>query len=264
MKNKNLIIIFLLVLVAVLAYSIFSKKTVAPMPQNEPNLAEQNVKETYTYTNHGFSIELPKGFVPKEVLSMDGNIDILFPNSTLVYVPNVILWEKTAGLPQNRYIKDQKIGETTFKVYSYDDGMFYWFKRGNVGYLFRADIIKDMETFKFVGWPQITGNKDDLVSFSIKPGQEVSGKITATGSVKGGYFFEANIGVNVLDANKKLLRAGYGMSTTDWMTSAPVAFTTSLDFTGLPKGNAYIEIHNDNASGLPENDKSIFIPIVIK
>src|SRR6185436_18997851 len=51
---------------------------------------------------------------------------------------------------------------------------------------------------------EILGNKADLVSFSIKPGDKVSGKVTATGSVKGGYFFEANIGVNILGANKAL------------------------------------------------------------
>ncbi|MFA6251380.1 MAG: Gmad2 immunoglobulin-like domain-containing protein [Candidatus Paceibacterota bacterium] len=111
---------------------------------------------------------------------------------------------------------------------------------------------------------KILGNASDLVSFSISPGQEVSGILTATGSVRGAYFFEANIQVNILDSDKKVLRAGYGNAKTDWMTSEPVGFETILDFTKLPKGPAYIEIHNDNASGLPENDKNILIPIIIK
>ncbi len=111
---------------------------------------------------------------------------------------------------------------------------------------------------------QIEGNKEDLVSFSINPGQEVSGIVKTAGVIKGGYFFEANILTNILDSNKKLLKAGHGTATTDWMTSEPVTFTTNLDFTNLPKGKGYIEIHNDNASGLPENDKSVLIPIVIK
>ncbi len=112
--------------------------------------------------------------------------------------------------------------------------------------------------------PEIEGNKADLVSFSIKPGQEVEGKVKATGSVKGGYFFEGNILINILDANKKILKASHGTAVGDWMTSKSVSFTADLDFTGLLKGKAYIQIHNDNASGLPENDKSILIPIVIK
>lgn len=112
--------------------------------------------------------------------------------------------------------------------------------------------------------PMVTGNKDDLVLFSIAPGSKVSGTMTATGSVKNAYFFEANIGVNILDANKNLLKAGNGTATTDWMTSGPVSFTTSLNFTGLPAGPGFIEIKNDNPSGDPTKDKSIFIPVVIQ
>lgn len=112
--------------------------------------------------------------------------------------------------------------------------------------------------------PAISGNKDDLVSFSILSGQKVSGKIEATGAVKGGYFFEGNIVVNILDGNKKLLKKGNGMATTDWMTANPVTFKITLDFTGLPKGSAFIEIHNDNPSDIRANDKSILIPITIE
>lgn len=114
-----------------------------------------------------------------------------------------------------------------------------------------------------LGQSQVEGNSKDLVSFSIKPTQEVSGMLQVLGSVKGGYFFEANILVNILDVKKNLLKAGHASAAGEWMTSAPVSFAIDLDFTGLPKGPAYIEIHNDNASGLPKNDKSILIPIVI-
>lgn len=111
---------------------------------------------------------------------------------------------------------------------------------------------------------QISGNKADLVSFSVTPGQKVSGKLDVTGSVKNNYFFEGNIGVDILDANKKLLKQGHGDSTTEWMTAGPVSFKATLDFTSLPKGPSFIQIRNDNPSGLPENDKFIWIPIVIE
>jgi hypothetical protein len=111
---------------------------------------------------------------------------------------------------------------------------------------------------------KILGNVKDLVSFSVNPGEKVSGILTVTGSVKGGYFFEANILVNILDSNKNILKNGHANATTDWMTTEPVSFEGNIDFTGLPKGPAYIEIHNDNASGLPENDKNILIPIIIE
>lgn len=112
--------------------------------------------------------------------------------------------------------------------------------------------------------PTILGNKDDLVSFSVAAGSKVSGIMEATGTVKNNYFFEANIVVNILDAGQKLLRQGHGEATTDWMTTGPVSFKTTLDFTGLTKGPAYIEIHNDNPSDLREYDKHILIPVVIE
>ncbi len=112
--------------------------------------------------------------------------------------------------------------------------------------------------------PMITGDTKNLVSFSIAPGATVSGKITATGSIKGGYFSEANMGVNILDANKATLKQGNGTATSNWMTSDPVSFTTKLDFTGIPAGSGYIRIKNSNPSGDPINDKYIDIPVVFK
>jgi hypothetical protein len=109
----------------------------------------------------------------------------------------------------------------------------------------------------------ILGNGGDLVFLSILPNAKVSGALNLTGEVKGGYFFEGNILINVLDTNKNVLKQGHGTATTEWMTTDPVSFTATVDFTGLVAGPAYLEIHNDNASGLPENDKSILIPIII-
>jgi hypothetical protein len=114
--------------------------------------------------------------------------------------------------------------------------------------------------------PEVLGNKADLVSFSIKPNDGLNYPVEATGIVKGGYFFEGNILINILDKDKNLLRAGHGTAITDWMTDGPVSFKTTINVTELPNaygGLAYIEIHNDNASGLPENDKSILIPVYI-
>lgn len=112
--------------------------------------------------------------------------------------------------------------------------------------------------------PAISGDTGNFVSFSIAPGATVSGTMTATGSVKGGYFFEANMGVKILDANKNVLKSTNGTATSDWMTSGPVSFTTNLDFTGIPAGQGFIRLHNDNPSGMPENDRFIDIPVVFK
>ncbi len=110
----------------------------------------------------------------------------------------------------------------------------------------------------------VLGNKDDLVFFSIVPNTKVNGILSYRGQVKGGYFFEGNILINILDINKKILKSSNAVAKDDWMTAGPVNFEGNINFTNLKKGPAYFEIHNDNASGLPENDKSILIPIVIE
>jgi hypothetical protein len=110
--------------------------------------------------------------------------------------------------------------------------------------------------------PTISGDTADFVSFSILPGSSVSGIVNATGSVKGSYFFEANMVVKILDADKNELKSGHGTATSDWMTEGPVVFGTTLDFTGITQGSGFIRLQNDNPSGDPARDKYIDIPVV--
>lgn len=123
--------------------------------------------------------------------------------------------------------------------------------------------IELAEEVKVVEGEGVLGRKEDLVSFNIKPYDKVQGNISFSGSVKGGYFFEANILINILDANKNAILKSYASAKSEWMTTEPVMFDGTLDLSNLSAGLYYIEIHNDNASDLPENDKNILIPIII-
>ncbi len=121
------------------------------------------------------------------------------------------------------------------------------------------------EGAEFENNEDILGNREDLISFSIYPNTSLPKQIISyRGTIKGGYFFEANILVGITDKNKNMLLQSNAVATTDWMTADPVGFEGYLDFSTIPSGEAYIEIHNDNASGLPENDKAIYIPIIIQ
>lgn len=112
---------------------------------------------------------------------------------------------------------------------------------------------------------QMLGKTEDLISFSIASGTKVpKGILSYRGEIKGAWFFEANILINILDANKNVIKSSNAVAKTDWMTVDPVEFEGNIDFTGLPAGPAYFEIHNDNASGEPQFDKFIQIPIVIQ
>lgn len=117
---------------------------------------------------------------------------------------------------------------------------------------------------------EVEGNTNDLVSFSIQPGQEVSGKMKVTGIIKGGYFFEGNLPISIIDSSKQLTGYGPGhaVATTDWMTAGPVSFATDFDFTGMPKGSYYIKLTQDDPRDESEKAgykvKEILIPITVK
>lgn len=231
------------------------------------------VKETYTYTNHGFSIELPKGFVPREEPNTRGTRTAIYmPDGVINYITDADFYENN-NLASWAYIGEKKIGNSNFKIYTSMDSILYWFKQGKIGYEFGGNKesfkTDNFETFKFVGWPQVEGNKEDLVSFSIKPGQEVSGGMTVTGIIKGAYFFEGSFPITILDSNKiSIPFGGHATATTDWMTAGPVSFTTYFDFSKMPKGNHYIALTQDDPRDESERGnykiKQVLIPIVIK
>lgn len=175
MENKSklntvLLVIIIILLILGLVYIFFNNSK----QKEENNLLQKNQipvgdtkddadqselnSNTITYQNHGFIIELPKGFIPKEEQLTTGPvIRISMPVGSLGYVTDSSFWEKST-IPSYTYVKDQKIGETTFKVYTYSGATFYWFKKGNVGYEFggtdTVGLEKLIKTFKFTGWTQ--------------------------------------------------------------------------------------------------------------
>ncbi|MFA5935228.1 MAG: hypothetical protein WC827_05090 [Candidatus Paceibacterota bacterium] len=129
----------------------------------------------------------------------------------------------------------------------------------------KEEVVKVDKTMpKLENKEQILGNKEDLISFSIAPNTKVHGILSYRGVIQGGYFFEANILINILDLNKKVLKNSNAIATTDWMTVGPVNFEGNIDFTNLPKGSAYFEIKKDNPAAPEGVDKSILIPIIIE
>jgi len=162
--------------------------------ETEKEVVKPQVKDTYTYTNHGFSIELPKGFVPTETkIGPVGDANIMLSDSVkLSYNTNALSWEKIAS-QDLKYLRDEKIGETTFKVYSERaieiNNEVYWFRQGNVGYHFslatgadsttKNSFFNILKTFKFVGWPQAgcEGGYEKCVD-SLAPTDIVSTKPT--------------------------------------------------------------------------------------
>ncbi len=102
---------------------------------------------------------------------------------------------------------------------------------------------------------------DDVKDLNIQPGGKITSPFNLTGSASG-WYFEASFGVQLKDASGTVIATVPATATSDWMTSAFVPFEAKITFPAQPAGSkGTLILHNDNASGLPENDKSIEIPV---
>jgi hypothetical protein len=81
---------------------------------------------------------------------------------------------------------------------------------------------------------------------------------TVTG---GGWFFEASFPIKVVDAFGKVLGTGTANALSSWMSTGTVPFAASIVFTTPHSATGTLLLQNDNPSGLPENQKSLSIPI---
>ncbi len=95
------------------------------------------------------------------------------------------------------------------------------------------------------------------------PGATVSSTFSVQGSARGGWYFEANFPYEVLDANEIMIAQGPVTAGGEWMTPEFVPFSFVVS---IPEyvGSATLVLRNDNPSGLPENDASVSIPIIIQ
>lgn len=93
-------------------------------------------------------------------------------------------------------------------------------------------------------------------------GASVGSPLTVSGKARGYWYFEASFPIKLIDANGATLFEGPVQAQGDWMTEEFVPFTVTFNFVKPASGTTgMLILHNDNPSGLPENDKSIEIPV---
>lgn len=93
--------------------------------------------------------------------------------------------------------------------------------------------------------------------------QSVSLPYQINGTAPGGWFFEATFPVRLLGQTNAVILETYAKASGDWMTPGPVAFTISLPANAY-HGTATLVMSKNNASGEPQNDASVSLPIVIQ
>jgi hypothetical protein len=105
-----------------------------------------------------------------------------------------------------------------------------------------------------------TGNSEIQVN-NVSSNQIVTSPLTVTGQARGTWYFEASFPVELRDGNGKIIAQAPAQAQSDWMTTNFVPFSVTLTFAKPTTSTGTLILRNDNPSGLPENAKSISIPV---
>ena len=113
--------------------------------------------------------------------------------------------------------------------------------------------------------PQNPTFEDMLVVESLQNNASIASPLTITGRARGGWYFEASFPVRIYDQGGNKIAEGPAQAIGDWMTGDYVPFSITLTYPAQSPGSGgKVILHNDNPSGLPENDKELVIPIVFQ
>jgi hypothetical protein len=88
--------------------------------------------------------------------------------------------------------------------------------------------------------------------------------LVVEGEARGSWYFEASFPVILLDGNGEELAKGPAQATGDWMTDEFVPFSLTLSYEAPTTDTGVLVLMKDNPSGLPENDRSLKIPVRFK
>jgi len=96
---------------------------------------------------------------------------------------------------------------------------------------------------------------------SPRPHMTIKSPVVITGEAVGGWYFEASFPVKIVDAEGNTIAEGPAQAQGEWMTPNFVPFEATLSFATPKSTTGTLILHNDNPSGLPENDAELRVPI---
>ena len=96
-----------------------------------------------------------------------------------------------------------------------------------------------------------------------KSGASVTKDFDVVGEAPGQWYFEASFPIQVRDRDGNVVGRTHANALGEWMTEAQVKFNATVHVDSY-SGPATLILLKDNPSGLPENDDSIEIPIIVR
>lgn len=96
-------------------------------------------------------------------------------------------------------------------------------------------------------------------------GGVVGKEFMVTGAARGNWYFEASFPIEIQSETGAIIGGTIATAEGDWMTTDFVPFKSEMiDLPSAFTGPAWLILKKDNPSGLPENDASVRIPIVVE
>lgn len=119
------------------------------------------------------------------------------------------------------------------------------------------------------------GANENIHVNTPKPNDVISSPLQITGEARGTWFFEGQFPVELRIPSKppqSVVARGIAHAQGEWTTENFVPFTATLTFdnpTGFdevlnPEHSLILELKKDNPSGLPQNDASFDISVILK
>jgi len=106
--------------------------------------------------------------------------------------------------------------------------------------------------------------RDEILVDNPRPNQVVSSPLGIKGKARGIWYFEGSFSAELFDENNKSLGTAILTAEGEWMTEEFVPFAGELEFVAPPTETGTLKIRNANASGLPENQKELMMPVRFK
>lgn len=92
-------------------------------------------------------------------------------------------------------------------------------------------------------------------------GQSISSPLEIAGTAPGTWFFEGRIRLQLQTLDGSVIAEKSVTTTDNWMTEAPVAFNTTLNFDTPDAKYGVVIIEKANASGRPNQAASYAVPV---
>ncbi len=109
--------------------------------------------------------------------------------------------------------------------------------------------------------------KSDLIRLdSPRPGDTIENPVVVTGEARGTWFFEATFPIVLTDWDGLSIGEGYARAEGEWMTEEFVPFSGEVSYTlatDTPYDRGSLILQKANASGLPEHDDALEIPVTL-